>query len=106
MKRRYVNVTVRLDAMTTIPMTVPAHEVVVLKHLHKGNVVEGAAVDVDGDAFEADAEYGRLCGKYSPEAVEKVFGLPESGNLEKALSAKVKRVKPDAEAAGGLEDGE
>lgn len=95
---------VRADAMTVHHLDVPAHELPILKTLFAGQVTEMDSLDDGADVPEVEGEYGRLAAKYGAGVVERVFGLPDAGGLDKALAAhKGKKTKAAdaAETAGG-----
>lgn len=79
---------VRADAMTTHVVDVVAHELPILKVVFSGQVSEvGEAAD-DGETVpDVGHEYGRLAAKYGAGVVERVFGLPDTGALGKAMTA-------------------
>lgn len=73
MKLPLIEVTIRRDMSTTTPVTVPPHEIVVLREIfgsenvHSENPVSTVEIDADG-------EFERLCAKYDYEQISKVFG--------------------------------
>lgn len=72
--------TIRRDANTITPVTVPAYELTMLRQqFGKENVTEGAAVGfVDIDPA---GEYERLSAKYGQAKVAKVYGDDEGERL-------------------------
>lgn len=75
--------TIRRDAQTITPVTVPAYELAVLKDVFGDeNVVTGG---VAGQWRESEDEFDRLSRKYGQAAVEKVYGTKASGGLENAI---------------------
>lgn len=67
-------VTIRRDANTITPTTVPAHELPMLRNMHgKENVTQA---DEPAGTVEIDpsAEYERLSAKYGEGKVAKVYG--------------------------------
>lgn len=66
-------VTVRRDAQTITPVTVPEYEIPVLKNLFgKENVTVNEVVRTI--EIEPEGEYERLCAKYGFELIAKIFG--------------------------------
>lgn len=68
-----LSVTVRRDANTITPVTVPPHELTILRSIFgKENVQEGEqAGTVELDATE---EYARMGAKYGSQRVAKIYG--------------------------------
>jgi hypothetical protein len=67
------SVTVRRDAQTITPVTVPEYEIPVLKNLFgKENITVNEVVRTI--AVEPEGEYERLCAKYGFELIAKIFG--------------------------------
>lgn len=104
-----VAVTVRRDAFTITPTTVPPYEVTMLRTLFgKENVVEQG--DAGTREVDADAEHERLSNKYGADKVIRVFGDDEGARLaeliekaavkdgEAATSARARKAKAAAEA--------
>jgi hypothetical protein len=91
-------VTVNRDAMTKLPVTVPAHEVEVVKTVFGEDNV--AIVDEDAGSVELDpAEEGaRLVSKYGPDVVTKVYGENFKGAVAKACSSHEVTAKPKGKA--------
>lgn len=90
-----VAVTVRRDAFTITPTTVPPYEVTMLRTLFgKENVVEQGKAGTR--EVDADAEHERLANKYGADKVIRVFGDDEGARLAEQIErAAVK----DGEAA-------
>lgn len=88
-----IQVTIRRDANTITPVTVPPYEMTVLRNMFgKENVVEG---DVVGEIeVNAEGEHERLAAKYGFEKIAKVYGDDDGERLteqvEKAASGKTK----------------
>jgi hypothetical protein len=92
-----LNVTIRRDANTITPVTVPPYELTMLRQMFgKENVTEGEQASVI--EVESTTEYERLSAKYGQAKVAKVFGDDEGERLtelvEKA-AVKVKAAKAD-----------
>lgn len=88
-------VTIRRDANTITPVTVPPYEMTMLRQIFgKENVQEGEQVGV----FQADpkGEYERLSAKYGQPKVSKVYGDDEGDRLAEL----VERAEIKAEKAG------
>lgn len=79
-----VAVTVRRDAFTITPTTVPPYEVTMLRTLFgKENVVEQG--DAGTREVNADAEHERLSNKYGADKVIRVFGDDEGARLAELI---------------------
>lgn len=90
-----VAVTVRRDAFTITPTTVPPYEVTMLRTLFgKENVVEQG--DAGTREVDADAEHERLSNKYGADKVIRVFGDDEGARLVELIE---KAAVKDGEAA-------
>lgn len=67
------SVTVRRDAQTITPVTVPEYEIPVLKNLFgKENITVNEVLRTI--EIEPEGEYERLCAKYGFEVIAKIFG--------------------------------
>lgn len=101
-----IQVTIRRDANTITPVTVPPYEMTILRNMFgKENVTEG---DVVGEIeVNATGEHERLAAKYGFEKVAKVYGDDDGERLtelvEKAASGKSKPAAKKA-AAKDAED--
>lgn len=101
-----IQVTIRRDANTITPVTVPPHEMTILRNMFgKENVTEGEVV---GEIEVNPAgEHERLSAKYGFEKVAKVYGDDDGERLtelvEKAVGAKAKPATKKA-AAKDAED--
>lgn len=86
-----IQLTVRRDANTITPVTVPPHEVTILRSIFgKENVVEVDEVGaVDLDVSE---EHARLSAKYGSERVERIYG--EDGG-ERLAEVAARNALPD-----------
>ncbi|WP_287602745.1 hypothetical protein [Thiothrix sp.] len=82
-----VTLKVQANAMTSHEITIPAHEAAIVKVLFKGQVSEIGTSEDKEPAPSANDEYARLSAKYDGITVERVYGLPESEGLSKALEA-------------------
>lgn len=87
-----IQVTIRRDANTITPITVPAYERTLLRNMFGAENVQGD--DVIG-TYEADpaGEYERLCAKYGTNKVIKVFG-DDGGERLQELVEKAGEAKP------------
>jgi hypothetical protein len=93
------HVTVRRDANTITPVTVPDYEVAMLQTVFgEDNIVKGDQAGV----FESRAdEFDRLAHKYGVNTegelvVESVFGKKAAGGLEAAIERSAARVAKEA----------
>lgn len=67
------SVTVRRDAQTITPVTVPEYEIPVLRNLFgKENIAVNEVLRTI--EIEPEGEYERLCAKYGFELIAKIFG--------------------------------
>lgn len=91
-------VTIRRDANTITPITVPAHELPILRNMFgKENVVQA---DEHAGTVEVDpaGEYERLSAKYGGGKVAKVYGDDDGLRLsEMVVKNEVKPPKADPE---------
>lgn len=75
-----IGITIRRDAMTITPVTVPPYEAIVLRSIFgKENITGGEQIGTVEIAPEV--EYERLSAKYGPEVVAKVYGEDEGARL-------------------------
>lgn len=101
-----IQVTIRRDANTITPVTVPPYEMTILRNMFgKENVTEGEVVgEIE---VNAAGEHERLSAKYGFEKVAKVYGDDDGERLtelvEKAVGAKAKPATKKA-AAKDAED--
>lgn len=103
-----IAVTIRRDANTITPITVPPYETIVLRSLFGKENVTGDEV-VGQIEVEAESEYERIGAKYGSEIAAKVYGDDEGARLtelveksaikEKTLT-KAEKAAADAAAAG------
>lgn len=86
-----IEVTIRRDAQTITPVTIPPHEQTILRAIFgKENVVEGEQVgEVELDPAE---EHSRLSAKYGAQRVAKIYG--EDGGERLAEMVSRSNVKP------------
>lgn len=94
-----IQVTIRRDANTITPVTVPPYELTILRNMFgKENVTEGEQVG----EFEVDAasEHERLSAKYGQGKVVKVYGDDEGERLTELVEKAAIKAKP----AGKTED--
>lgn len=79
-----LNVTIRRDANTITPVTVPPYELSLLRQMFgKENVTEGdqaGVIEVD-----ASTEHERLSAKYGAAKVSKVYGDDEGERLKELV---------------------
>lgn len=79
-----ISVTVRRDANTITPITVPGYEIAVLRNLFgKENVTENEVLRTI--AVEPDGEYERLCANYGFELIAKIFGEDDGARLSELV---------------------
>lgn len=91
------NVSIRRDAQTTTPVTIPLYEVPILKQIFgEENVAVGAVASEDWSA--SSDEFDRLTRKYGEEVVEKVYGTKAAGGLENAIERIASKEAPKAKA--------
>ncbi len=88
-----LNFSVRRDANTITPVSVPQHEATILRSIFgKENVIEhGDAGTVKLDAAE---EHARLCAKYGDPVVEGIYG--QDGGERLAELVERHAIKPKA----------
>jgi hypothetical protein len=97
MKLPLLKVSIRRDAFTTTPVTVPEHELKMVRAVFgKDNVTVGAAAG-ERD-FEPDAEYERLTQKYGPEKTVAIYGEAENSKLPDDMKPKKAAGKADPKA--------
>ena len=88
-------VTIRRDAHTITPTTVPPYEMTMLRQMFgKENVQEGEQVDTL--TVTAQGEHERLMAKYGADKVAKVYGDDEGerlGELVEKAAVKAKAAK-------------
>lgn len=75
------------DALTILPVTVPAHEHEALCAVHGEENVQIVAEGGEAVEIEADAEVERLKAKYGPEMLEKAYGANFSTKIVRAVAA-------------------
>ena len=98
LKAPRIAVSVRRDASTITTTEIAAHELPLIRVIHGGENVTVAG-DRGEMELEPEQEYDRLCGRYSPDAVEQVFGKAEVFDLaEKLQAAAEKQAKKPAKA--------
>lgn len=79
------DVTVRRDAMTITPVSVPDYEVPVLRNLFgKENVTVGDVLRTI--SVDPEGEYERLCAKYGFEVIAKIFGEDDGLRLSEIVA--------------------
>jgi hypothetical protein len=88
-----IQVTIRRDANTITPVTVPPYELTILRNMFgKENVTEGEQVG----EFEVDSasEHERLSAKYGQGKVVKVYGDDEGERLTELVEKAAIKAKP------------
>lgn len=85
-------VTIRRDAHTITQTTVPAYEMTLLRQMFgKENVTEGEAV---GELeVVPTGEHERLCAKYGPDKIAKVYGDDEGERLAELVEKAATKAK-------------
>lgn len=116
MKIKVFHATIRRDAHTITPITVPEHEIAILQtifgeesvHNQQGRTIAEnklTEADVAGEVDLSEGEFDRLAAKYGGNDeglfVEQVYGKRATGGLDKAIEryAEVREKKAAAEAA-------
>jgi len=98
-----LTVTIRRDANTITPVTVPPYELTMLRQIFgKENVTEGEQIGV----YQADpkGEYERLGAKYGKAKVSKVYGDDEGDRLSELVGrAEIKADKAAEKEAAKAE---
>lgn len=79
-----IAITIRRDAMTITPVTVPPYECMVLRNIFGKENVTGDE-QVGTVEIAPEVEYERLSAKYGPEVVAKVYGEDEGARLEELV---------------------
>lgn len=89
-----LSVTVRRDANTITPVTVPPHEMTILRSIFgKENVQEGERVgEVE---LESTEEHGRLSAKYGAPRVAKIYGDDDGERLKELVEKAAVKVKAE-----------
>ena len=77
---------VHRDITTTLSVSVPAHEVLILQTIHgRDNVYPG---DESGEtAIDPDTEFDRLNRKYGEDAVREAYGASGFGDIRRMVLA-------------------
>lgn len=92
-----IKATVRKDAHTINPVTVPPYELPILRNLFgKENVQEIDAVR--DHEVDTEGEFERLCAKYGSEVVQKVFGDDGGERLAELVERSAKKKASAAKA--------
>ena len=87
-----LNVTIRRDANTITPVTVPPYELSLLRQMFgKENVTEGEQAGVI--EVDASTEHERLSAKYGAAKVSKVYGDDEGERLKELVEKAAVKVK-------------
>jgi len=87
-----LQVTIRRDANTITPVTVPPYEMSMLRQMFgKENVIEGEQISVI--EVDADTEHERLSAKYGAAKVSKVYGDDEGERLKELIEKAVVKTK-------------
>lgn len=80
-----IQVTVRRDANTITPVTVPLYELTILRSIFgKENVSDGEVVGVV--ELDASQEHARLSAKYGAARVAKIYGDDEGDRLAELVA--------------------
>jgi hypothetical protein len=91
MTKRILVATVALlvsrDAMTTLPVTVPTHELEIQKAVFGEDNVEVRDIETAPAAITVEEEAVRLVGKYGAQAIEAAYGVNFKGAITKAAAA-------------------
>lgn len=122
MKIQLFHATIRRDAHTITPVTVPEHEIAILQtifgeesvHNSQGRTVADnklTEADVAGEVELSESEFDRLAAKYGGNAdglfVEQVYGKRATRGLDKAMEhqteAREKKAASDAKAKEAAE---
>lgn len=93
-------VTIRRDAMTITPVTVPVYEIPVLKNLFgKENVSQGEVLRTI--SVDPEGEYERLSAKYGFDVISKIFGEDDGLRLAEMVKKAevVEEKKPSSKPA-------
>ncbi len=89
-----LNVTIRRDANTITPVTVPPYELSLLRQMFgKENVTEGEQAGVI--EVDASTEHERLSAKYGAGKVSKVYGDDEGERLTELVGKSAVKVKAE-----------
>ena len=101
MSKRILVATVALlvsrDAMTILPVTVPAHELEIQKAIFGEDNVEVREIETAPVVISVDEEVVRLVGKYGAQAVEAAYGVNFKGAIAKAAAAEKVGDAPDTD---------
>jgi hypothetical protein len=93
-----VSALISRDAMTRLPVDIPAHEVEIVKTVFGEDNVQVTNEDAGSVELEASEEGQRLVAKYGDVAVVKVFGENYKGAVAKACSTHEATAKPKGKA--------
>lgn len=119
MKIQAFNATIRRDAHTITPITVPEHEIAILQtifgeesvHNSEGRTIaENKLTDADvaGEIELSEGEFDRLAAKYGGNDeglfVEQVYGKRATGGLDKAIE-RYAEVGQKIQVAGHIDNG-
>lgn len=95
-------VTIRRDAHTITPTTVPPYELTLLRQMFgKENVQEGEQVDTI--VVSGQGEHERLCAKYGADKIAKVYGDDEGERLGELVEKAAVKAAKGGKAAKGEE---
>ncbi len=93
-----LTVTIRRDANTITPVTVPPHELTLLRQMFgKENVQEGEAVGTV--ELDPSGEHERLSAKYGPQKIAKVYGDDDGERLAELVEKAATKAPKAAKAA-------
>lgn len=97
-----MNVSVHRDITTTIPVSVPAHEIPILEAIHgRDNVFPGA--EQGETALDSSTEYDRLTRKFGEEVVREAYGAAAFGDIRRAVEAAATGTQDDDDTSIKLE---
>lgn len=93
-----VSATITRDAMTRLPVSIPAHELEIVRTIFGEDNVQVHSEDAGSVELDPAEEGARLVGKYGDAAVVKVFGENYKGAVSKACSSHEAAAKPKGKA--------
>ena len=73
---------IRRDITTTVNVTVPEHELDILRQIHGDNVFGVSEKTADCSVLDPSDEFDRLCRKYGEEATCDTYGNPAKAKQE------------------------
>lgn len=96
MKLPLIEVVIRRDSQTIIPVTVPPHELIILREMFGHENVQNEK-PVSTIEIDENGEFDRLCAKYNPAQITEVFGKGGLMLRQHIEAAEIKRGRPSAE---------